>query len=457
MERSPTPGSTSWPSLRPLPEASGAISAVLGSPFLKSVQTAVAPGKVWAVGGMVRDALLGLPLREFDLTTDLDSQQLAARLGTTGSTVVTTGRRHGTLTVVQEGMKAEITTFRQAGGGQGRVLEEDLAARDFTVNAIAFDGDNERFIDPTGGIGDLAERILRCPGDPHARFREDPHRILRMYRFGPASGRQIHGPTRSAAQELVATLDQVSVERIKQELERILCADDARAALMAMLEGGVIARVMPELLPSVGFPQNEFHIEDVFQHTLSVLERAPSDPLLRWAALFHDIAKPVSFGIGEDGRRHFYRHEELAIDIVRPVLERLKFSHDETKSILGIVRHHMRPINCGATGVRRILRDLDSDYDRWRRFKEADAPPIYSEEQAKGELAAFDQLVRAELTRREKEGNRLVIGGGELMELGMKPGPEMGRLLKQLEEYVIEDPARNSRELLLAEARKLLK
>lgn len=457
MEKSQHPGNISWPSLRPLDDARVALRKACSTPLFEKLHQALSPARAWCVGGMVRDALLGLPIDEFDLTTPLSPDEVIRHLSHVTATVVTTGRRHGTLTVVDGGQKIEITTFRDpAAEGFGTTLIGDLAARDFTINAIVYDFVDDTFIDPLDGISDLRARVLRSAGDPRARFCEDPHRLLRMYRFGPGQGRTIDPVTWTAACSLVASIDAVAVERIKVELEKILSSTGVRAACVRMLEGGMLARILPEALPMVGFPQNEFHTEDVFHHTMSVIERAPSDPVLRWAALFHDIAKPMTFGVSEDGRRHFYCHEELGPLIARPIMERLKFSHGEQASILRVVRHHMRPINCGPAGIRRILRDLQSDYERWRQFKLADAPPIYADKEAVLELSRFDALVHQELERRSKQGTRLVIDGYTLIGLGMKPGPAMGELLRRLEELVIEDPSRNTEDYLIREAKLAL-
>jgi tRNA nucleotidyltransferase (CCA-adding enzyme) len=223
-----------------------------------------------------------------------------------------------------------------------------------------------------------------------------------------------------------------------------------------MLALGLLKLVLPELIPMVGVEQNEFHTEDVFDHTLSVLERCPPNAMLRLIALFHDSGKPATLSVGEDGRRHFYEHETVSERLCLAALERLKFSGEEITHVSRVVRMHMRPIECGPPGIRRILRDVAPYYDDWRTFKYADAPPIMADDMVLQRLSQFDEMVAAELRRREKQGNRLAVRGDDLIALGMKPGAAMGKLLKELEELVIENPDRNTKEELLREAQKRL-
>jgi tRNA nucleotidyltransferase (CCA-adding enzyme) len=250
----------------------------------------------------------------------------------------------------------------------------------------------------------------------------------------------------------------VSVERIRTELEKIIVAREAGAGIRVLVSSGLAKIVLPELLPTIGFEQNDFHIHDVFEHTLWVLERAPHELTIRLAALFHDLGKPASFSVGENGERHFYRHEELGEGICVEAMRRLKFSNEMTKAVSTIVRHHMRPLDCGPSGVRRILRDVGEHYDIWRQIKIADAPPRMAEEEFKARLNSFDAMVGAEFER--KKGSvygKLAVNGDDLKLLGCKPGPGMGALLKYLEDLVIETPDLNEKEELLRRAERYLK
>jgi tRNA nucleotidyltransferase (CCA-adding enzyme) len=221
---------------------------------------------------------------------------------------------------------------------------------------------------------------------------------------------------------------------------------------------GALPYTLPELLPAVGFEQNKFHIHDVFEHTLWVLKRTPEDRILRWAAIFHDVGKPHTLSVDEGGNRHFYLHELYSETQSKARLEALKFSHKDTQSITTIVRHHMRPLDCGPAGVRRLIRDLGSELPRWRRFKEADAPPIVPEEEFRLTAERFDALLATEQQRAAGPAyGKLAISGDDLKRLGLKPGKEIGKLLKELEELVLDDPTCNTKETLLTEARKRIK
>ena len=206
----------------------------------------------------------------------------------------------------------------------------------------------------------------------------------------------------------------------------------------------------------VGVSQHEFHTEDVFDHTMTVLARCPPDPMLRLVALFHDAGKPATISTGDDGRRHFYEHEVISESIARVVMERLKFSNDEIDQVTRLVRMHMRPIECGAPGVRRILRDVAPFYPDWRIFKYADAPPVMTETEVQERLGRFDAMVEAERVRVASQGSRLAISGRDLIEIGFPPGVRMGQFLKECEELVIEKPELNERERLLSRAKELL-
>jgi tRNA nucleotidyltransferase (CCA-adding enzyme) len=374
--------------------------------------------------------------------------------------VVETGIQHGTLLVVIDGVHCEVTTFRQPADRDthidARDIATDLAGRDFTINAIAFCLRDRKLVDPFNGIGDLTAGIMRCVGDARARFSEDPLRMLRMVRFGSAQGRAVDSNTLEAATGLIAELQRVSVERIRHELEEILLSPYPAAALQSLLTLGALPWTIPELLPAVGFEQNRYHIHDVFDHTLAVVDRTPPDRILRWAAVFHDIGKPHTLSVDKEGERHFYSHEVVSNSLCQKRMEQLRFSHDDTKQICAVVRHHMRPLNCGPAGVRRLIRDLGDTLPLWRAFKDADTSPTISSDENVSTAQAFDSLLATERKRMEVPSyGRLAVNGEDLKSLGMKPGPAMGAILKQLEEAILEDPSKNDRAVLLELAQKL--
>jgi tRNA nucleotidyltransferase (CCA-adding enzyme) len=278
-----------------------------------------------------------------------------------------------------------------------------------------------------------------------------------MIRFGAAQGRQIDSATFAAAQSLVERLVAVSVERIAHELDEILLSPFPHLGVRALFDVGALPYTIPELIPSIGFEQNRFHIHDVFEHTLWVLERTPADRILRWAALFHDIGKPHTLSVDGAGNRHFYQHEVVSEKQSRTRMHALRFSRDDTDRISSIVRHHMRPLDCGAAGVRRLIRDLGDELPRWRAFKDADSPPTMPEQEFKEISEGFDILLAIENARRALPAyGKLAVSGSDIIALGASPGPIIGRILFELEELVLEDPARNERELLLEEAKRRL-
>ena len=429
-------------------------------PLARVLSALGADAESWLVGGMVRNALLGEAPGDIDLAVSLDIRTITARLHQAGLHVVETGLKHGTITAVPSpGFHVEITELRlpgdQSSAGASRI-DTDLSARDFTINAIAWSTSSEALLDPTHGLEDLRAGILRCPGSPAARFAEDPLRILRMVRFGPAAGRTLDPATADAARKAGATLTSVSVERIRSELEKILLSAEPAAGFRALRDLELLDYTIPELKEGVGFEQNDYHIHDVFEHTLDVLAASEPDLKSRLCAIFHDTGKPRTLSTDEDGRRHFYAHEVESARICRERMRSLRFPKQLTEATTLLVRQHMRPLECGPSGLRRIMRDLGPEFETWRRFKEADATPNLPREQTLAAMQRFDAMLAAELKRLTKEERRLAVGGDDLIALGMQRGPEIGRVLKNLEEIVMDDPSSNEREKLLELARSLI-
>jgi tRNA nucleotidyltransferase (CCA-adding enzyme) len=411
------------------------------------------------VGGSVRDAFITTADTDLDLATALTALEVKQRCDSHGIRIIETGIQHGTVLAVIDEVHIEVTTFRVPTSRDvhqtARDITTDLSGRDFTINALAFDVKEQKIIDPHNGLVDLERSILRAVGAADERFVEDPLRILRMIRFGDAQGRTIEASTLSAAHKHVTLLEKVSCERIKGELDKILLSPFPHRGLRKIHEIGALPYTIPELLPSVGFEQNKFHIHDVFEHTLWVLERTPHDGILRWSAIFHDIGKPHTLSVDPDGSRHFYSHETVSEELSKKRMKDLRFSTDDSRSIASIVRHHMRPLDCGAPGVRRIIRDLGKDLSRWRQFKSADSPPTVSDQDFTTIANRFDQMLDSELKKMAGPSyGKLAVTGQDLISLGLKPGPQIGKLLKELEELVIEDPSVNSTERLLDEAKK---
>ena len=459
MEKSQAPGTSSSNHQRSRNDAEAQLRLLVQQGPLQKLITALSPAELYLVGGSVRDAFITTADTDLDLATALTALEVKQRCDSHGIRIIETGIQHGTVLAVIDEVHIEVTTFRVPTSRNvhqtARDISTDLSGRDFTINALAFDVKEQKIIDPHNGLVDLERSILRAVGSAEERFVEDPLRILRMIRFGDAQGRTIEASTLSAAHTHVALLEKVSCERIKGELDKILLSPFPHRGLRKIHEIGALPYTIPELLPSVGFEQNKFHIHDVFEHTLWVLERTPHDVILRWSAIFHDIGKPHTLSVDPDGSRHFYSHETVSEELSKKRMKDLRFSTDDSRSIASIVRHHMRPLDCGAPGVRRIIRDLGKDLSRWRQFKSADSPPTVSDQDFTTIANRFDEMLDTELKKMAGPSyGKLAVTGQDLMSLGIKPGPQMGKLLKELEELVIEDPSVNSTERLLDEAKK---
>lgn len=462
MDESRSPGITSCLPVNSVDEALARLKILANSAAVKKILKALGTdSQLIIVGGSVREAFFEQTEADLDLATVLEPDVVHQRLESAGISIYETGLQHGTVTAVISKQNIEITTFRKSDGKGSTVfsktLTEDLKARDFTINAIAFDISRLSIVDPLAGIEDLEKGILRSCGDAAARFDEDPLRVLRMLRFGPAAGRTIEEATYSAARSRLQALSDVSVERIRLELEKILMSKCPARGLRAMAEMGALAFVLPELQESVGFEQNRFHYEDVFEHTLTVIENTPPDLKLRLAALFHDIGKPQSLTVGDDGNRHFYQHEEIGARICRKAMRRLRFSNKQIDDICLLVKMHMRPLDCGPAGVRRLMRDLGELFEDWKQLKQADFPPVMEKQEFQAKYQAFDDLVQSEVERLEKTRQKvLAVDGNDLIALGEKPGKKLGNILKYLENLVIENPELNEKQVLLEKAQLII-
>lgn len=421
--------------------------------------------EAWLVGGCVRDRLMGREIHDYDLTTSATPAEVEAVF--TGEKVIETGIAHGTVTVLLHGVPVEITTFRAESGYSDhrhpdavsftRSLRDDLARRDFTVNAVAMDA-RGALCDPFSGQADIRAGILRAVGDPAERFSEDALRILRALRFSSVLGFAIEESTAAAFAQLRGQLAYVSAERIYTELTKLLCGGNVRAVLMNYTD--TLGEVLPELLPMRGFDQRNYHhVYDVLEHTARVVEGVPALPHLRWAALFHDAGKPACFTLDAKGVGHFYGHAEVSRTLAEGALRRLKADNATREAADLLIHWHDVPVEPTAPAVRRLLRKLGADGFRdLLALKRADnlaQNPAYQDR-----LKTYDALeALAEQILAENQAFRLkdlAINGDDLLAMGMAPGPAMGALLNRLLDEVVSDRLPNDREALLAAAGDLL-
>lgn len=430
----------------------------------------------WIVGGCVRDELLrqeadGGPAARGDW--DIATSALPEQVTKLFRRVIPTGIQHGTVTVLLSQGQYEVTTLRgETTYSDGRRpdavyfvddIKDDLARRDFTINAIAYDVLEDRLIDPFDGAVDLAKRTLRAVGDAAERFAEDGLRVLRSARFVATLEVELAPETARAIQPSLDSYRKVSAERIRDEWLKTMKAKRPSRAFEVMKDHGLLAVTAPELLESVGCEQNRYHAFDVWGHAMSCLDAAPQAAVLRVAALLHDVGKPRSRAFSDKTNDYtFYEHERIGAEMVEPLLSRLRFSNEERQHVVALVRHHL------------ICYDeswSDAAVRRWiRRVTPELVPDLYQLNEAdvrgKGRDCSLDLAALAALKLHVERVlsagaafnvRDLAIDGRALMQdLGLKPGPDLGRILKALLDEVVEDPTKNQREALLERARALL-
>lgn len=417
----------------------------------------------YAVGGCVRDALLGLTPHDYDLCTDAAPEQMRAVFS--GFSLVTNGEKHGTIGVILDGNVVEITTFRTEKGYADcrhpdsvafvSDLTEDLSRRDFTVNAMAFSPE-QGYQDPFGGQADLENHRLRTVGDPKQRFREDALRILRGVRFAVKYGLTPEPETLSAMRSLAPLMDHLARERVFDELCKLLPLIKAEELLRY---APIITQVLPELAPSVGFLQYSPHHDfDVFTHIAKVVETVPDTLPMRWAALFHDAGKPASFTRDENGRGHFYGHAEESARLADQALTRLKAPNALREQAVFLIRHHMTSFEPDKKLLRRQLSKYGASALRdLLTLQRADFcgknDPLPSAELFDRLDGLLEEVLREADCLSLKD---LAVTGKDLLEIGFIPGKALGACLQALLEQVLEEKLPNDREKLLAYAGNFL-
>ena len=330
-------------------------------------------------------------------------------------------------------------------------VKADLARRDFTINAMAY-APGEGIIDLYGGRKDLDAGIIRCVGDPRERFSEDALRILRAVRFSAQLNFPIETETAQAVRELAPTLEKISAERIQTELVKLLVSPHPER-IQDAYELGITKVILPEWDDMAGVEQNTPHHKyDVAQHTLQALKNVKRDKILRLTMLFHDMGKPAMRTTDENGRDHFKGHALVSEEIARKVMRRLKFDNDTVKKVARLVCYHDYRVEATPTNVRRAMNRIGVElfpYYLAVRMADAKAQSAYKRREKIENIVAMRQLYQQALLNEECVTLRqLAVSGKDLMELGMQPGRELGSMLSELLEYVIDDPTRNKKEIL---------
>lgn len=415
----------------------------------------------YLVGGCVRDSIMGREPNDWDIATNARPEQVTELF----SKVIETGLAHGTVTVILDGESFEVTTYRVDGDySDGRrpdsvefsdSITTDLSRRDFTINAIAHDPLRLATIDPFGGLCDIASGTIRAVGVADERFKEDSLRTLRAVRFAATLGFSIEPETFSSIQR---TWLSVSNERVMIELVKGLACDAPSRFMTMLLDSGILAQILPEMLPMVGCGQNKYHEFDVWRHTLSVLDHSPIDTCIRLAAMLHDVAKPTVKGTHpRTGEVTFYDHENIGADVADSILRRLKFSNEVRETVVHLIRHHLVPALKSPPSVRRWVRKVGlENVPLIIALARADCAGKGTPKTVGTPMSYLDELEKSIDSMRcdgpiVTSSNQLAITGNDVMSaMGIGPGPDVGRRLRELLELVTDHPEMNERDTLLS-------
>jgi poly(A) polymerase/tRNA nucleotidyltransferase (CCA-adding enzyme) len=400
----------------------------------------------YLVGGAPRDLLLGRQPQDWDISTDARPEQVKAIFTRT----IPLGEKFGTVQVLVEDDQFEVTTFRREGDYTDRrhpdwvaftpSIRDDLARRDFTINALALDPIGLELVDPYGGVRDLKRRLVKAVGEPRQRFTEDPLRMLRFYRFQSTLG--FRGETRTERGIEAGALTAVSGERIRDELTKILMAPAPGLGLVGLFHCGLLTVIMREFIPVQEADPT------LFRHLVDTVKAIKPEPELRWAAFLHDLGKATTKQ-EKEGRVHYYGHDKVSTALAAGILERLRFATEFRQRVLTLVRWHMFSADPGMTdaALRRLVAKVGPDQIfnliELRRADLVGTGGSYY--QARDSLTSLAQRIHALLegetvfTRKD-----LAVDGRAVMEfLELPPGPEVGAILTAVLQWVIEDPARN--------------
>ncbi len=414
--------------------------------------------EAYFVGGCVRDEIMGRAVNDYDITTNALPEQMKEVFK--GFKTILTGEKHGTVTVVSEGENIEVTTYRIDGEYEDArhpesvyftpCVKEDLARRDFTINAICF---NKEFVDPFGGIEDIKNKIIRTVGESDKRFCEDALRIMRALRFSAVLGFEIEAETKKSIFKNKELLKKVSAERLFSEFSKLIMGDFAENVLLEY--GQVLGVFIPEILPCIGFDQkNKYHVYDVYTHIVRSVSESEKDLTIRLGMFFHDIGKPQVFTFdGESG--HFKGHDKKSAEIAKEVLTRLKVDNKTKNIVTELVGEHQREIIPQKKYVKRFLAKFNYEFfDLLMKVKTADTKAHSS--LAKGNLEIIEKLkiIKNEIEHTGEcvSVKTLNINGNDLIKMGITDGKTIGKILKSLLEKVIDGEIENKKEDLLKNA-----
>lgn len=413
--------------------------------------------EAYAVGGCIRDTLLGRTPHDWDITTSAHPEEIRALFRRT----VDTGIRHGTVTVLLGGEAFEVTTYRIDGEYKDSRhpekvtftddLIEDLRRRDFTVNALAYN-DSRGLVDAFRGEKDLTDGVIRAVGDAKERFSEDALRILRAVRFAAQLGFRVEDATLDAAKRLAGSLRNISAERIRDELLKLLLSDRPEE-LLTCYECGMTAVFLPEFDRAMETPQNTpHHCYTVGRHTVESIRHIEKEPVLRLTMLLHDLGKPASRTTDEKGRDHFYGHPEKSAELAQEILRRLKLDNDTIRRVVRLVRWHDEKPKLSEEKVRQaVARCGEEAFPELFLVKEADtlAQSDYRREEKLAYIKEFRRIYERILSRGDcLTVQALALDGKDLIGMGYEPGPQIGETLRFLLSEVLSEPSYNTPEKL---------
>lgn len=449
------------------------VQLVIPAQYAKSIErlvsTIVRAGfECFMVGGSVRDLILGHEVFDFDFATSARPSDILKLFRRT----VPTGIKHGTVTVLLGGHAFEVTTYRADGkyldGRHPEVvsfsntLHEDVKRRDFTVNGLAYDVLRGKVIDLVDGMDDLRAGIIRTIGNPRDRFTEDGLRTYRACRFAAKLGFTIEEDTFEAIRQSLDVAGKVSAERVRDEIMKLLEAEKPSVGIEYLKDAGLLALCLPELAQCVGVEQNKYHLFDIYYHSIYSCDAVPRQyPLIRFAALLHDVGKVPTRNTGSDGDYTFYNHEVVGSRMVRRIMRRLKFSNEDTQTVVNMVANHMFHYTSEWTdgAVRRFMRkvgleNLEELFILRRADREGNG--------MRGGLPAPIRELKKRIEKVIEDENAITVkdldinGYVVMEEFNIPPGPMVGKILNHLLELVLDTPEINKREILMEKAREFV-
>lgn len=433
----------------------------------KIIETLETAGyEAYAVGGCVRDSVLGRKPEDWDITTSAKPEETRSLFSRT----IDTGIRHGTVTVMLGKEGFEVTTYRIDGDYEDSrhpkeviftaSLEEDLRRRDFTINAMAY-SERRGLVDIYGGMEDIAAGVIRCVGNARERFTEDALRMMRAIRFSAQLGYRIDEVTGEAIKALAPNLQKISAERIQAELIKLVTSPHPDYLRIAY-ETGITAQILPEFdLCMETIQNNPHHCYNVGEHILHSMLAVEADKVLRLGMLFHDIGKPRTMTVDEEGITHNKRHPAVGAEMTRKILRRLKFDNDTTDKVTKLVLYHDQEIAATQAGVRRAVNRMGEDiFTLMFAVHRADvsAQSGYKREEKLQKLSYIEELYETVRSQGDAVSLKdLAITGTDLIAQGMRPGREIGKVLQELLERVLDDPSLNTPDKLLEISKKIVR